>query len=78
MISIETVVAAFLFLLGCAAIFGIMFAILWYVEKTFPGETTSMICRFARIFLFIAAGLILIGLVLSLMGYPIIDYNRRR
>ncbi len=74
MISIESVVMVVLFLIGCAFIFGILFYVVTYCEKEFPGY--NMFFKFARIFLFIAGAFVLIGLILDLMGHPIIAWRK--
>ncbi len=70
MISIETVVTVILFLIGCAAVFGLLFFLINYCEKEFPAG--GIFFKFARIFLVILAVLVLIGLILQLMGHPLI------
>lgn len=74
MFAIETVIAVVLFLIGCAAIFGLLFAAASYCEKEFP--STALFMKFARLFLFLAMVFVLIGLILDLMGHPIISWRR--
>lgn len=73
MFSIETVIMVVLFLLGCGAIFGLLLFLINYCEKEFP--IVAPFARFARIFLMIAVVLILIGLILDMMGHPIIAWR---
>lgn len=68
MISIETVVQTFLYLLGCGAIFGILYWILRVLKLPEPWNYAS------TVFLAVCAGLVLIGLILALMGHPIIRF----
>lgn len=74
MISITTVVYAFLFLLGCAAVFGLLWWLVTYCEKEFPN--VPLFFKAARIFLVLGAVLVLIGLILDMMGHPIIAWRR--
>ena len=73
MIGIEEVVYVTLFLLGCAAIFGLLWYLVIYCEGQFPG--VPMFFKVARIFLVVAAIFVLIGLILDLMGHPIIRWR---
>jgi phosphoglycerol transferase MdoB-like AlkP superfamily enzyme len=72
--SVDTVVMVVLFLIGAALIFGLLFWAVNYCEREFPGA--SPFFRFARIFLVLAAVFVLIGLILDLMGHPIIVWRR--
>ena len=74
MINIETVVWVTLFLIGCAAIFGLLFYAVLYCEKEFP--QIPLFFKVARIFLVLAAVFVLIGLILDLMGHPIINWRK--
>lgn len=74
MITIETVVAVVLFLIGAAFIFALLFFAINYCEKQFPTELPFY--KFARIFLVLAAVFVMIGLILQLMGHPIIVWQR--
>ena len=73
MISIESVVMAVLYLLGC----GVVFALLMYLVNYVCGQFPSMepFAKFARILLVVLAVLVLIGLVLSFMGHPIVRFG---
>ena len=75
MIGIDTVVWIVLFLIGAAAIFGLLFYAVNYCEKEFPSAAPFL--KFARIFLVVAAVFVMIGLILDLMGHPIIAWRRR-
>ena len=69
-ISIEAVVHFVLYVLGVGLIFGLLFWLISYVEREFP--SISLFAKFARIGLVILAVLVLIGIVLSFMGHPIV------
>jgi hypothetical protein len=74
MFTIEGVVMFVLYILGCAMIFGILYAIIRKVASKWPD--TAQFCNFAEIGLYILAGLVLIGIILSFMGHPIVTWNR--
>lgn len=74
MISIDTVVTVVLFLMGCAAIFGLLHYLVRYIESKFP--SFAPFAAFAHVFLVIAAVLVLIGLILELIGHPLIAWRR--
>ncbi len=74
MISIESVVWTVLLLIGCAAIFGLLWYAVNYCAKEFPGG--AIFWKFARIFLVLAAVFVLIGIILQLMGHPLIGWGR--
>lgn len=73
MISIETVVWLFLFLLGCGLIFGLLLYLVRYCEREFADY--PMFFKAARIFLVFMAVLVLIGVILDLMGHPIVRWR---
>lgn len=75
MFTIESVVWTILYLIGMAAIFGLLYYAISYAEANFPNA--GPIWRFARIFLVIAACFILIFLILGMMGHPIIRFAER-
>ncbi len=70
MISIETVVWFVLYMLGTGLIFGLLVYLVNYVGAQFAGLAPFV--RFAKIGLMICAILILIGVILSFMGHPIV------
>ena len=70
MISITTVVMFVLYLLGAGLIFGLLNYLIDYVATNFP--SAAPFTKFAKIGLVILAVLILIGVILSFMGHPII------
>lgn len=74
MIDLATVVWIVLFLIGAAAIFGLLFWAVNYCESQFP--SVAPFYKFARIFLVLAAVFVLIGLILDLMGHPIIVWRK--
>lgn len=74
MIAIETLVWVFLFLLGCGAIGGLLFYLVTYLEREFPGY--PLFFKAARILLVVMAVLVLVFLILDLMGHPIVVWRR--
>jgi hypothetical protein len=77
MISIETVVYVFFFLLGCGAIFALLYYLVTYCEREFPGAP-SLVWKALRILLVIGAVLVLIGIILHLMGHPLVTFGPAR
>ena len=73
MFSIETVVRFIVYILGVGIIFGLLHGLICYVETKFP--TTEPFIKFAHIALAIFGVLILIGIILSAMGHPIIRFD---
>lgn len=73
MFSIESVVMFVLYLLGCGLIFALLLYLINYVAGQFPG--VEPFAKFARIGLVILAVLVLIGVVLSFMGHPIVVFK---
>jgi hypothetical protein len=69
-ISIEGVVWFIIYLLGCGAIFGLLLYLVNYVEQNFP--MMQPFAKFARIALVVLAILVLIGIILAVMGHPIV------
>ncbi len=63
-ISIDTIVNLVVYLLVVGVVFGLL---------SFPGEGMAMFCRFARIALVVLGVLLLIGIVLSLAGHPVVQ-----
>lgn len=74
MIDLATVVWVILFLIGAAAIFGLLFWAVNYCESQFPSAVPFY--KFARIFLVLAAVFVLIGLILDFMGHPIVVWRK--
>ncbi len=68
MLSIETVVQTIIYLIVCGAIFWLLFWLLDYCALPEPFN------KFARVFLAVAAVIVLIGLLLSLAGHPILRW----
>ena len=73
MFSIEGVVRFVLYVLGCGLIFGLLFFLIDYVCTSFP--VMAMFGKFAKIGLVILAVLVLIGIILSFMGHPIVNFG---
>lgn len=75
MISVESVVMAVLYLLGAAAVFGLLVWAVSYCESNFPNAGPFF--KFIRIFLVVAAVFVLIFFVLALMGHPVFRWTSR-
>jgi hypothetical protein len=71
-ISLESVVWAVMYLLGAAAIFGLLFYATTYCEKEYPGG--ALFFKAIRIFLVVAAVFVLIFMILGFMGHPVIRF----
>lgn len=71
MFSIESVVMFVLYLLGAGLIFGLLNYLIDYVCNNFP--TAAPFAKVAKIGLMVFAVLILIGVILSFMGHPIVN-----
>lgn len=74
-LSIESVVMAVLYLLGAAAIFGLLFYAVNYCEKEFP--SAAMFFKVIRIGLVVAACFVLIFMILAFMGHPVFTFQGR-
>ncbi len=74
--GIDMIVSVFITLLVIGAIFGIMFGILWYIESKYPSMNAWF--NIIRIVLVVLLGLVLIFMLLSFAGHPVIDFNSRR
>jgi hypothetical protein len=74
MMSIDTIVHVVLFLIGAALVFVLLFYAINYCEKEFPNAGPFF--RAARIFLVLASVFVLIGLILDMMGHPIVVWRR--
>lgn len=74
-IALETVVWAVLYLLGAAAIFGLLFWVVLYCEKEFPSAVPFF--KFIRIGLVVLAVFVLIFMILGFMGHPVLEFQRR-
>ncbi len=70
MFSIESIVHLVLYLLGAGLIFGLLMYLIDYVSSQFP--TMGPFAKFAKIALIVLAVLVLIGVILSFMGHPIV------
>lgn len=70
MVSIAGIVAVVLYLLGAGLIFGLLNYLIDYVIANFP--TAAPFGKFAKIALMILAVLVLISVILSFMGHPVV------
>lgn len=73
MISIEQVVWFVLYLLGAGLIFGLLLFLIGYVSDNFP--VMAPFAKFAKIGLMILAVLVLISVILSFMGHPLVRFG---
>ena len=73
MISIEQVVWFVLYLLGAGLIFGLLVYLIDYVSANFP--VMAPFAKFAKIGLMILAVLVLISVILSFMGHPLVRFG---
>jgi hypothetical protein len=64
--SIESIVQVIIYLIVCGAVFWLLW---WLVNYCGLPEPFN---KFARVFLAVAAVLVLIGILLSLAGHPIV------
>ena len=71
-ISLRAVVMAVLYLLGAAAVFGLLFYAVNYCEKEFPNA--GLFFKVIRIGLVVAACFVLIFMILAFMGHPVITF----
>ncbi len=69
MVSIETVVTVVVYLLVCGAVFWLLN---WLIDYCGIPEPFN---KFARIFLAVAAVLVLISLLLSFVGHPLVRWG---
>jgi hypothetical protein len=72
MIDLSSIVHVVLYLLGAGAVFGLLFFLIDYIARRFPGEPMAMFANVAKILLVVLAVLVLIGIIISLMGGPTI------
>jgi hypothetical protein len=68
--SIQSVVYLVVYLLGAGIIFGLLLYLIDYVSSQFP--SMGPFAKFAKIALMVLAVLVLIGVILSFMGHPIV------
>lgn len=67
-ISLSGVVKLIVFLLVAAGVFGLLFFLVEYIGKQFPGEGSAMFVKFAKIALVVMGILIIITILLSFVG----------
>lgn len=75
MIDLETVVQFVLYLLLAGVVFGLLFWLITYLEREFPGGQPFF--RFARIAVVVLGVLVVISIVLSLAGHPVVRWGPR-
>lgn len=68
MVDLQQVVALILYLLAVGIVFGLLYFLVDYIGRKFPGETTQIFVKIAHIVLVVLAVLIAIGIVISLAG----------
>ncbi len=69
-LSLETVVEVVIFLIVVSLVFGLLFWLTRYIEGEWPTTAPSM--KIIRVILVILAVLVLIGMLLSFAGHPIL------
>ena len=72
-LSMEAVVMFVLYLLGAGCIFGLLLYLINYIESNFPD--IGLFAKFARIGLVVLAVLVLIMVILSFIGHPLVTFN---
>lgn len=72
-LSMDTVVMFVLYLLGAGCIFGLLLYLVNYVESNFPD--IALFAKFARIGLVVLAVLVLISVILSFLGHPLVTFG---
>jgi uncharacterized membrane protein len=72
-ISLEMVVKVVIYLIVAGAIFGLLYWLIGYCEREFP--MVQPFAKVARILLMIFAVLIVIALLLSFIGHPIVTLH---
>jgi hypothetical protein len=70
MFSIEGIVTFVLYMLGAGLVFALLNYLIDYVAGSFP--SMSPFAKFAKIGLMVAAVLVLIGVIMSFMGHPLV------
>ncbi len=76
MIDLSTVVWVVVYLLVAGAVFGLLFFLINYIAKQFPGPAMDLFAKVARILLIVLAVLVLIGLLVSFIsGQPLIRWG---
>ena len=73
-VSGQDVIEAVIWLVIVAVIFGVLFWLIEFVGKQFPSIAPFL--PVAKIVLAIAAVIVLINLLLSLAGHPLIEWNK--
>ncbi len=71
-LSLETVVELVVFLIIAGAVLGLLYYLIYFVESQFPSPPMALFCKVARVALVILAVLVLIGMLLSFAGHPIL------
>ena len=72
MISLEAAVSVVIYVVVAAIIFGLLWLLVHFVGKLFPGEASATIVKVGQAILIILAILVAIGLLLSLVtGQPL-------
>lgn len=74
--AIETLVWAVLYMLIAGAVIGILWGLINYFERNFPGS--PMPFKYVRMAFVVLLALFVIGILLSLLGVPIIQLPGRR
>jgi len=68
MIDLREVVGIVLYILIAGVVFGLLFFLVDYVGRQFPGEAMAMFVKLAKILLIVLAVLVVIGILIGLLG----------
>jgi hypothetical protein len=71
MIGIEDIVRVVLFILVVGAIAGLLWFLIGYAERN---GVPAPFCRVARVIMVVLGVLLLIGILLSLIGHPVVRF----
>lgn len=75
MIGIETVVWIVIYLLVAGLIFGLLYFLVNFIGTQVGGAAGALFIKFGKIVLVILAVLVLIGILLSLVGHPLVRFG---
>lgn len=67
-VDLQQVVGIVLYILVAGVVFGLLFFLVDYVGRQFPGEGSAMFTKLAKIVLIVLAVLVIIGIVIGLAG----------
>ncbi len=67
-IDLQNVVGIVLYILCVGAVFGLLFFLVDYIGRQFPGEIMTLFVKVAKIILVVLAVLVVIGILIGLAG----------